>query len=68
MRPGQRVAVLGIGGLRHLALQIARAMGAEVIAITSIVEKAESAERQADREYWAPLKKELERLRHTPPK
>jgi alcohol dehydrogenase, propanol-preferring len=30
---GQRVAVLGIGGLGHLAIQIARAMEAEVIAI-----------------------------------
>ncbi|MDQ6684295.1 MAG: zinc-dependent alcohol dehydrogenase, partial [Pseudomonadota bacterium] len=30
---GQRVAVFGIGGLGHLAVQIARAMGAEVIAL-----------------------------------
>lgn len=35
LRPDQRVAVLGIGGLGHLGIQIARAMGAEVIAITS---------------------------------
>jgi propanol-preferring alcohol dehydrogenase len=31
--PGQRVAVLGVGGLGHLAVQIARALGAEVIAL-----------------------------------
>jgi alcohol dehydrogenase, propanol-preferring len=31
--PGQRVAVFGVGGLGHLAVQIARAMGAEVIAL-----------------------------------
>lgn len=37
--PGQRVAVLGIGGLGHLGLQIARAMGAEVIAVTSTEDK-----------------------------
>jgi propanol-preferring alcohol dehydrogenase len=43
LRPSQRVAVLGIGGLGHLAIQIARAMGAEVIAATSSEEKAELA-------------------------
>jgi len=31
--PGQRVAVVGVGGLGHLALQIALAAGAEVIAL-----------------------------------
>jgi alcohol dehydrogenase, propanol-preferring len=30
--PGQRVAIFGIGGLGHLAVQIAHSMGAEVIA------------------------------------
>jgi len=35
LRPDQRVAILGIGGLGHLGIQIAKAMGAEVIAITS---------------------------------
>ena len=35
LRPDQRVAILGIGGLGHLGIQIARAMGAEVVAITS---------------------------------
>ena len=31
--PGQRVAVFGVGGLGHLAVQLARAMSAEVIAL-----------------------------------
>ena len=31
--PGQRVAVFGVGGLGHLAVQIAHAFGAEVIAL-----------------------------------
>lgn len=35
LRADQRVAILGIGGLGHIGIQIARAMGAEVIAITS---------------------------------
>ncbi len=43
LRPGQRAAVLGIGGLGHLAIPIARAMGAEVIAITSTEAKVELA-------------------------
>jgi alcohol dehydrogenase, propanol-preferring len=30
--PGQRVAIFGVGGLGHLAVQIARSIGAEVIA------------------------------------
>ena len=29
-RPGMRVAVLGVGGLGHLGVQFAAAMGAEV--------------------------------------
>ncbi|HEY2257931.1 MAG TPA: zinc-dependent alcohol dehydrogenase [Variovorax sp.] len=37
--PGQRVAVFGVGGLGHLALQIARAMGAEVFAFDVSPEK-----------------------------
>jgi alcohol dehydrogenase, propanol-preferring len=39
LRPGQRVAVLGVGGLGHLAIPVAKAMGAEVIAITSTESK-----------------------------
>jgi D-arabinose 1-dehydrogenase-like Zn-dependent alcohol dehydrogenase len=34
-RPGARIGVIGIGGLGHLAIQIAKARGHEVIAITS---------------------------------
>lgn len=42
VRAGQRVAILGIGGIGHMAIPIARAMGAEVVAITS-----------AGKEQWA---------------
>ena len=34
-RPGERVAVLGLGGLGHLALQYAKALGLETFAVTS---------------------------------
>jgi len=37
--PGQRVAVFGIGGLGHLAVQIACAMGAEVIGVDVSADK-----------------------------
>ncbi len=40
---GRRVAVLGLGGLGHLAIQIARAEGHEVIAITQRASKQRSA-------------------------
>jgi D-arabinose 1-dehydrogenase-like Zn-dependent alcohol dehydrogenase len=43
LQAGQRVAVLGVGGLGHMALQIASAMGAEVIAITSTAAKRDLA-------------------------
>jgi D-arabinose 1-dehydrogenase-like Zn-dependent alcohol dehydrogenase len=42
-KPGDRVAVIGIGGLGHLALQIAKAMGHEVIAVTSTENKRAEA-------------------------
>lgn len=37
--PGEHVVVAGIGGLGHLALQYARAMGAETTAVTSSAQK-----------------------------
>ena len=43
--PTARVAVIGIGGLGHLALQFARAWGCEVTALTTTLAKAEEAQR-----------------------
>jgi propanol-preferring alcohol dehydrogenase len=37
--PGQRLAIFGIGGLGHLAVQIGHSMGAEVIAVDVAEEK-----------------------------
>lgn len=42
-KPHERVAVLGIGGLGHLALQFSRACGFETIAITSAADKHDLA-------------------------
>jgi len=41
--PGQKVAIFGVGGLGHLAVQIAKAWGAEVIALDLDPEKLELA-------------------------
>lgn len=42
---GKKVGVLGIGGLGHLAIKIAKAMGAEVIVFTTSSSKIEDAKR-----------------------
>jgi propanol-preferring alcohol dehydrogenase len=42
--PGQRVAIFGIGGLGHLAVQIGREMGAEIAAVDTADEKLQLAE------------------------
>ncbi len=39
LRPGERTGVIGIGGLGHLAIQYAKAMGHEAMAITGTKDK-----------------------------
>ncbi|MCL4163349.1 UNVERIFIED_CONTAM: hypothetical protein GTU68_015907, partial [Idotea baltica] len=43
VKKGDNVAIVGIGGLGHMGVQIAKAMGANVIAITSHASKEEEA-------------------------
>jgi len=43
--PGKKVAVLGLGGLGHLAVQLATAMGAQVTVITTSPDKTKDAHR-----------------------
>ena len=43
VRPGMSVGVIGIGGLGHLALQFARAMGCEVTALSASADKETEA-------------------------
>jgi propanol-preferring alcohol dehydrogenase len=45
IKPGQRLALFGIGGLGHLALQIAKCFGAKVIAIDIADDKLDLARR-----------------------
>lgn len=46
VRPGHRVGVVGMGGLGHMAVKFARAMGAEVTVFTRSGDKAREATRQ----------------------
>lgn len=43
--PGQKVGVVGLGGLGHMGVKIAKAMGAEVIVFTTSASKVEDAKR-----------------------
>jgi uncharacterized zinc-type alcohol dehydrogenase-like protein len=43
--PGKKVGILGIGGLGHLAIKIAKAMGAHVTVFTTSPDKVEDAKR-----------------------
>jgi Zn-dependent alcohol dehydrogenases len=43
--PSKKVGVLGIGGLGHLAIKIAKAMGAEVVVFTTSPAKVDDAKR-----------------------
>src|SRR5262249_17689580 len=48
-RPGERVAVLGVGGLGHLAVQMSKGVGLETFALTGQADKrAELRELGAD--------------------
>ncbi len=51
--PGKKVAVLGLGGLGHMAVKIAHAMGAEVIVLSQSLKKQEDAERLGADRYYA---------------
>ncbi len=46
VKPGDRVGILGMGGLGHMGIKFAKAMGAEVTLFTRSASKAEEARRQ----------------------
>ncbi|MCX6145995.1 MAG: NAD(P)-dependent alcohol dehydrogenase [Candidatus Kapabacteria bacterium] len=43
--PGKRVGVVGLGGLGHMAIKIAKAMGAYVVVFTTSLSKVDDAKR-----------------------
>ncbi|QBR93121.1 NAD(P)-dependent alcohol dehydrogenase [Nocardioides euryhalodurans] len=51
--PGKKVAVVGLGGLGHMAVQIAHAMGAEVTVLSQSLKKQEDGLRLGADDYFA---------------
>ncbi len=43
--PGKKIGIIGIGGLGHMAIKIAKAMGAHVVAFTTSQSKIDDAKR-----------------------
>lgn len=43
--PGKKVGIVGIGGLGHMAVKLAKAMGAHVVVVTTSASKTEDAKR-----------------------
>ncbi|EDV27942.1 putative formaldehyde dehydrogenase AdhA [Trichoplax sp. H2] len=52
IQPGNRVGVLGIGGIGHLAVQYARAWGCKVIALSTKLEKSQDALKFGAQEFY----------------
>ena len=51
--PGTRVAVVGLGGLGHMAVQLAHALGAEVTVLSQTMSKEEDGRRLGADHYFA---------------
>jgi alcohol dehydrogenase (NADP+) len=50
VQPGQKVGIVGLGGLGHMGVKLAAAMGAHVVMITTSPDKAADAERLGAKE------------------
>ncbi len=51
--PGKRVAVVGLGGLGHMAVKLARAMGAEVTVLSHSLKKKNDGLRMGAKDFYA---------------
>ena len=51
--PGKRVAVVGLGGLGHMAVKLAKAMGAEVTVLSQSLKKRDDGLRLGATHYYA---------------
>src|SRR5205823_15132798 len=62
--PGKKVAIVGLGGLRHIGVKIAHALGAEVTVLSHSLKKQEEAKRLgADNFYDTSDRETLKKLR-----
>ncbi|MDR1451977.1 MAG: NAD(P)-dependent alcohol dehydrogenase [Helicobacteraceae bacterium] len=61
---GKRVGIIGVGGLGHLAVKIAKAMGATVVVFSTSAEKADDVKRLGADEFV--LTKDVEQMQNTP--
>src|SRR4029078_12347450 len=52
--PGKQVAVIGLGGLGHMGVKLAHAMGAHVTVLSQSLKKMEDGLRLGADEYYAP--------------
>lgn len=51
--PGKKVAVIGLGGLGHVGVQLAKAMGAEVTVLSQSLSKKDDGLRLGAQDYYA---------------
>ena len=51
--PGERIAIIGLGGLGHMGVKLAAAMGAEVTVLSQSLKKMEDGLRLGARHYYA---------------
>ena len=58
-RPGKRVAVIGMGGLGHVAVKIAAALGAEVTVLSHSLSKQDDGKRFGAQHYYATSDKQV---------
>jgi uncharacterized zinc-type alcohol dehydrogenase-like protein len=65
VRPGKKVGVIGIGGLGHLAIQFARAMGCEVTAFSSSPDKEAETKSSGAHHFVLLTKENLRSLRRS---
>lgn len=52
VKPGDRVGIIGIGGLGHLAIQFARKLGTEVVVFSTSRDKEEEARKLGASEFY----------------
>ena len=64
--PGTRVGVIGLGGLGHMAVKLAVAMGAEVTVLSQSLKKMEDGLRLGAKHYYATSERDtFKTLRHS---